>query len=95
MRLICESKPPRQDFGDFVLAHCPPSLSARLRSSCYSSWVTVWAGRSLFAPKIARIYTHTMELFDPKYLSDFEDLARTYESMGGPEVSIHFHDEAK
>jgi hypothetical protein len=36
-----------------------------------------------------------MELFDPKYLSDFEDLARTYESMGGPEVSIHFHDEAK
>lgn len=87
---------------EFVRANLPEDLVAREFRHSYGVWravggrgelgQTLWGRWVESEPRgmVASVAAGTIEIYDPKWLSDFEDLARRYDEERGTDTTIRY-----
>lgn len=103
MKLERHTKP--GDMWEWLRRNLPPSLRAQeihigygviqaIYQSGYSRpWTDRFFGREGAA--IAAVRGTTIEIYRPEYLSDFQDLARSWEISTGYEVTLRYWESPK
>lgn len=103
MKVISNYKPPA--LWEWMRSRLPRGLEAKAVAAGYGEIYAInvripselsvqrWLG--IGGVPIACITSDTIEIFNPSYYSDFEDMARKYESEVGAEVTLKFWQSPK
>jgi hypothetical protein len=99
--MIIEKRIKNPELWVFVKNNLPPSLAAYVQSDGYGFvyGVVVKENREIGffkrddRPILATVDDYTITVNHPNYLSDFEDIARKYESKYQHEIKLRFWEE--